>query len=254
MTAGGSGGPEGGGGLLEAFHIDVGHQEMARIVGELEEVYRSQPDAAALLPLEAVQNQLMSNLGYEDVDELEDALKGPFKDFVEALPHVVLEQEEGGRWMLRVKPDPPEETWVPKRYTYRITQPEDLWTVCLRSPHGSVEIPEIEFEIGCDSKRVIDTIYNQMGAAIYNLGRYANESQGLGPGVKDKILDTVITLNQLLDVEKDGRPFPWTWIVHDRSGLSEFKPGPGSSADVEIMIGTMLSPEEQAANPDAPLF
>lgn len=34
---------------------------------------------------------------------------------------------------------------------------------------------------------------------------------------KNKIVDTVIELNKLLDVDR-----PWTWIVHDPSGLSDF--------------------------------
>ena len=37
---------------------------------------------------------------------------------------------------------------------------------------------------------------------------------------------TVEQLNVLLDVEK-----PWTWVVHDPSGMSEFKPSEGVLVD-----------------------
>jgi hypothetical protein len=37
-----------------------------------------------------------------------------------------------------------------------------------------------------------------------------------------RIMETVTELNKLLDVEQ-----PFTWIVHDPSGTSEFKPDDG---------------------------
>lgn len=46
------------------------------------------------------------------------------------------------------------------------------------------------------------------------------------PDTAAKIMETVEQLNILLDVEK-----PWTWIVHDPSGISEFKPADGVLVD-----------------------
>jgi hypothetical protein len=51
-------------------------------------------------------------------------------------------------------------------------------------------------------------------------------NSGLSDDHKDKIMDTVIALNMFLDV-----PVPWTWVVHDPSGMSEFKP---MDAHVEV--------------------
>ena len=52
---------------------------------------------------------------------------------------------------------------------------------------------------------------------------------------REKIVDTVIALNLLLDVER-----PWHFIVEDHSGLSVFKP----EDQVETTIGEMVTAEE----------
>jgi hypothetical protein len=44
-----------------------------------------------------------------------------------------------------------------------------------------------------------------------------------------RIMETVEELNKLLDVEK-----PWTWIVHDPSGMSEFKPDDGVTVETGV--------------------
>jgi hypothetical protein len=62
--------------------------------------------------------------------------------------------------------------------------------------------------------------------------------EGLSDDHKNKIMDTVIALNIFLDVPK-----PWTWIVHDPSGLSEFKPMDGVL--VEYPADGGLEPEQQ---------
>ena len=45
-----------------------------------------------------------------------------------------------------------------------------------QAPSAVISIPELEFEIGADQKRHIDTIYNHIGAAILNLGRYVAQA------------------------------------------------------------------------------
>jgi hypothetical protein len=54
-----------------------------------------------------------------------------------------------------------------------------------------------------------------------------------------RIMETVEELNKLLDVEK-----PWTWIVHDPSGMSEFKPDDG--VQVEVGVAREEAAEEAA--------
>ena len=39
-------------------------------------------------------------------------------------------------------------------------------------PGAFVEIPELEFEIGADHKRRVDSVYNHVGASIFNLGAF----------------------------------------------------------------------------------
>jgi len=80
--------------------------------------------------------------------------------------------------------------------TVRINSTKDLWRVCLKSPHARIEIPELEFEISADGKRHIDSVYNHIAAAVYNLGNYVRQAGGaLSEDHKSKILDTVIALN-----------------------------------------------------------
>jgi hypothetical protein len=56
--------------------------------------------------------------------------------------------------------------------TVAITSTQDLWRVCLKSKWARIEIPELEFEISADGKRHVDSIYNHIASAVYNLGNY----------------------------------------------------------------------------------
>ena len=84
--------------------------------------------------------------------------------------------------------------------------------------------------------RHIDTIYNHIGSAIFNLGQHARSNrENMDEATREKIVDTVIALNLLLDVDN-----PWHFVVEDPSGLSAFKP----EDEVETTIGQMVSVEE----------
>ena len=215
---------------LAAFPQRIGgtharsHQEMERIVNEMDEILKFQPDTTAWLPVEQIGSMLTHELGYEDKDEFEDALKGTFEEFCRTLPHLEVREKDGGesRCEMRLRVDDREER--PMRMVCRVESRSDLYRVCFKAPDAKVEIPELEFEIGADQKNRIDTIYNHIGAAILNLGRYvaqASEAE-LNDDNRNKIVDTITLLNILLDVEK-----PWTFIVHDPKGKSEFKPTEG---------------------------
>ncbi len=56
--------------------------------------------------------------------------------------------------------------------TTLVSSVEDVKTTLVSSVKSQVQIPEIEFEIGCDNVRQVDTIYNYIAASIYNLGHY----------------------------------------------------------------------------------
>lgn len=214
--------------LLNAVKIDMSHQEMDRLVTELETLWRQfavdsdgQPTGVEWLPADGVEQALLQELGYEDVPEFEDALKGSFVDFLDNLPHIRKRVDDSnGRVYLQIKPEPAREDWKPTRMTVKVNDTTDLWRVCLKSPHARIEIPELEFEISADGKRHTDSIYNHIAAAVYNLGNYVRQANtGLSEDHKNKIMDTVIALNIFLDVPK-----PFTWVVHDPSGTSEFHP------------------------------
>ena len=81
-----------GAAMLDGFAVDVSHQEIERVVVELEELYRSQP--GEWLPIAGIGDYLARELGYEDLDEFEDALKSDFAAFVGKLPHVVISRVE----------------------------------------------------------------------------------------------------------------------------------------------------------------
>jgi hypothetical protein len=216
-------------GVLQHAKVDMSHQEMARLVEHLEELWQGytrdgdgNSNGCEWLPVEQVGNLMCQELGYEDEAEFEDALKGSFSDFLDNLPHVV-KKVEHDKTYFQIKPDPPHSEWKPVKMTVKINSASDLWRVCLKSPHARIELPELEFEISQDGKRHVDSIYNHIASAVYNLGNYVQQpGTGLSEDHKNKIMDTVIALNILLDVPK-----PYTWILHDPSGMSEFSPMDG---------------------------
>ncbi|KXZ43860.1 hypothetical protein GPECTOR_79g139 [Gonium pectorale] len=210
-------------GELERTKIDLSHQEMDRLVSELENLWNmftvndQGPSGVEWLPVHGIADALREDLGYEDMAEFEDALGGTFGDFLDKLPRVVK----------KILPEPPRDQWKATRQTLTIQSRNDLWRVCLKSQHARVEIPELEFEISADGKKRVDSIYNHIAQAIFNLGNYVRDTRAaMPPDTAAKIMDTVEQLNVLLDVEK-----PWTWVVHDPSGTSELKPSDGVLVD-----------------------
>lgn len=203
---------------LSGYKIDISHQEVERIIDELEEIYQNQPQE--WLGVEAIGMLLCTTLGYEDMDEFEDAIKGVFAEFLEQLPHIELQSRESDNLLqFRIRPSPPPEAWRSKTITVNVSELSDLHRVCLKAAEATIEIPELEFEISPDRKNRIDTIYNHLGSAIFNLGSHVRMNPAMESDVANKIIDTVIALNVLLDVEK-----PWTFIVKDPTGFSDVKP------------------------------
>lgn len=67
--------------------------------------------------------------------------------------------------VFRIKPEPPQAEWTPKRMVLKIQSRQDLWRVCMRSSYSTVIIPELEFEFSADGKRHCDNIYNHVASA-----------------------------------------------------------------------------------------
>lgn len=54
------------------YRLDLGHQEVDRLLEELEKMYRSaSPDSEQWLPAPAIANLMTHELGYEDIPEFE---------------------------------------------------------------------------------------------------------------------------------------------------------------------------------------
>eukprot|EP00958_Prasinococcus_capsulatus_P006080 scaffold582_cov385-Prasinococcus_capsulatus_cf.AAC.15 len=157
---------------------------MDKIVTEIDTIYESQP--TEWLPVEGIGMMICNELGYEDMDEFEDAIKGSFVEFLGSLPNVEIKQEEvesegekTQKSFFKVIPPPPASQRRPFNLIYRIRSRKDLWTVCLKSPFAKIVIPELEFEIGADHKRQIDSLYNHICMAITNLGNYVKANMAV---------------------------------------------------------------------------
>ena len=111
-----------------------------------------------------------------------------------------------------------------RQLTLHIASSADLRRVLLKAPDARIEIPEMEFEIGVDSKRAINTLYNHLAVAKQNLSFHA-EANAAAIAAEEHlaILETVDQLEKRLDVDA-----PFTIVVHDPSGLTELKPADGA--------------------------
>ncbi len=67
-----------------------------------------------------IAHALYQDLGYEDMDEFEDALNGTFYEFLGAMPHVKLRSTDEGKHYFQMVAEPPQEEWVPTRMTFKV--------------------------------------------------------------------------------------------------------------------------------------
>lgn len=217
-------------GFVTGFSFNLGHQETDRIVDELEQVCKQVMQSAgdSWMTCTAAANIVCTNLGYEDQGELEDAIKCDWEEFIQSMPHLQTKTQDDGSYaqgkiVFRMKPLVPvhDRKMFIKSLTVQTRQ--DLWRVCHKAPSAVMEFPDIEFEIGADGKRKIDSLYNHIAAAVYNLSMHVSTlGAGLSEDSKGKIAQTIHELNVLLDVEK-----PFTILLHDRTGISEIRPEHG---------------------------
>jgi mediator of RNA polymerase II transcription subunit 31 len=230
---------EGAGGRVapEDYVLNLGQQEVERILGDIEDNCQLVIETAgrdAWLPVEGLQNITINNLGYEDADQFEDALGGTFEQFLRALPHMELKiQDDGssvdGQLVFRLKVPPAHYSKKGIIMKLEIKESKDLWRTLMKSPQATIEIPELEFEVGASQKRQIDAVYNHFTTACFNLGQHIRDQRSsMSADVKEKISDCIDQINNLLDI-----PHPWTMIIHDPSGESIFKPDDG--VQVELM-------------------
>uniref|UniRef100_A0A7S4B839 ZPR1 jelly-roll domain-containing protein n=1 Tax=Chrysotila carterae TaxID=13221 RepID=A0A7S4B839_CHRCT len=202
--------------------LNAGHQEIDRIMDEVESIYHSQP--TEWLALEPI-GSMICHLWYEDMDDFEDAVGGSFEEFLRVLPHIEVKKNEKGASVFKVlKPDP---NALPCTLTLHVKTRADLWRVFFKAPDASVRIPHLEFEIGCTHKRHIDTVYNHITNAVWNLSSHIRGRTDLDSAYVEGVTETIDQLNALLDIET-----PFDVVVDDPTGFSIFKP----DEDVEKVI------------------
>ena len=219
-------------------HIDLGHQEVQRIVEELDNIYEM--SQSEWLCAEPISGFICTQLGYGDVDELEDALNGTFEEFLDVLPHIETKRVEGAdddddHMSLFFRVQRP--GLYPVKISLKIDERQQLWNILLKSPTGSLGISELEFEILPEGKRRIDTIWGDLaGAALdleVRLQQKENETEMSGASVDDNM--EIAELRRVIDGlrairDADGS---WTLIVNDPNGASHFT----DSSLVEIIKG-----------------
>ena len=125
-----------------AGKLAVGHQEIGRIVDELDQIYSSQP--TEWLPMKHI-GHMIANMWYEDIDEFEDAMGGTFSEFMHSMPHIEIRTNSLGAEEFKVvMPDPDA---PPSVMTLRVQTREDLWRVLFKSPDAKITISHLEFEV-----------------------------------------------------------------------------------------------------------
>lgn len=202
--------------MLKSFKTDVSHQEVGRIVSEVEELFFA--SQAETLPVESIEHYLMCDLGYDNQDEFEDALSGTFVDFLRAMPNCTVTEQEDGKLVFSIATP---EVKPAQTLELPINTRDDLWKIFLFAPGPArVCIPELEFEIQGPEKNVIDSLYNHLARAITNLEQHAQMNKGADS--TSAILEAIEELRNCLDVEK-----PFTWVVDDPHGLCEINPAIG---------------------------
>merc|ERR1719150_3542713 len=97
--------------MLSGFKFNVSHQEIERILSEVEAWWECSHEQAGVewLPIDGITNFLMNDLGYEDMDEFEDAISGSFSDFLSAFPHIDVQEHDQKTCyrVLQLEPGPP---------------------------------------------------------------------------------------------------------------------------------------------------
>ena len=103
--------------------------------------------------------------------------------FMHAMPHVEIRTNADGKEEFKIPPPDPDAP--PCVMTLRVQSRADLWRVLFKSPDGCIQIKHMEFEIGADSKRMIDTLYNHISTAVWNLSAHlrGNASVFSSPGL-----------------------------------------------------------------------
>merc|ERR1719221_1920701 len=133
--------------MLQGFQENVSHQEIERILSEVEAWYEASNAQAGVewLPVDGITNFLCNDLGYEDIDEFEDALQGSFESFLAAFPHIDTREADGKVCfrIRKIEPAPPRKLVLTVESAGQLVR-----TTLLKASDAELEIPDIEFTVG----------------------------------------------------------------------------------------------------------
>eukprot|EP00162_Nutomonas_longa_P004534 comp15270_c0_seq1/m.23010 comp15270_c0_seq1/g.23010 ORF comp15270_c0_seq1/g.23010 comp15270_c0_seq1/m.23010 type:complete len:193 (+) comp15270_c0_seq1:46-624(+) len=171
-----------------------------------------------------VNHNKFSTHQYQLFFEKHQAIQGDWESFMTSLPHIEtkIQDEPGlahGKLVFRSKPLPPESQRMAFTKAANIAEPRDLWRVLSRSKTCTIEIPSLGFEIKPGLARSIDTLYNHLSKAKFELETIVQSEDA---EQRDKIAEAALALGDCLDVL-----VPYTILVHDTEGASQFFPDDG---------------------------
>lgn len=225
------------------------NQEQDRIAREIEAVFNELPEEVhgLFVNAKAIMHSVCTDLGYEDEDELEDALGMSFLEFVELMECVeigeVMRTDGSTVPGLKMIRGTPSSQWKRVVLTITISTTNDLWQVLYLSPQAQWRIPEIDFTVVADgNKKVHNPVFNHLATALQNLELF---QIGMSEEMKGTIKDQMVDIQRCMDLEI----CPFTIVVDDPSGLSSFE-SPELASRVEYEREEQLEEEKQEIDED----
>jgi hypothetical protein len=141
---------------------------------------------------------------------VQDAIKCDWEEFIKSMPHLETKIQDdnsyaNGKLVFRMKPLVPVHDRKMFILSFTVNSRQDLWRVCHKAPSAVMEFPDMEFEIGADAKRKIDSLYNHIAAAVYNLSMHVSTlGAQLSEDTKDKISEVLLLIRRAFARRRRG--------------------------------------------------
>lgn len=191
--------------LLNALAEGASVQEFDRVLNTVD---ASLGTDGSRVPIDGLARFVALENGYEDKEEVEDALQMPFHHFISTLPHVSVTDSHAYANALAISSSSQGQSKrQPVEICVTVRSVHDLDTIVVRSAYSHTIIDAAEVQMKPDGLRRIDTVRGHVSSAAEDLRM-------------SDVLATAFKLEQLLEVHT-----LWTMIVHDDSGFSEVESG-----------------------------
>lgn len=186
------------------------NQEMERIAETLAEFYMVvRLQGKKWLRPEELITYLCFDLGYEDQEELEDAMQCSMLEFCTNDHRFSMKVDEDGKHAFSMDIEPPRAEWKPKRLVLKFDKDDTgaLFNILYKNRLAELSVPEIEFYIGAEGhKNKNDSVFNHLSVAMMNLQLHAE-----GAKFAEKELQGLLDCKQA-----------WTLVVDDPTGCTYF--------------------------------